>query len=85
MFTDGVTTDGKVLTEAAQYARRRSVPLFFVGLGNERPERDLKLADLLADDVAFVGDTVHFRGMILRTDGRETFETRRVGSRAKAA
>lgn len=60
MFTDGVTTDGKVLTEAAQYARRRSVPLFFIGLGSERPEQDLKLADLLADDVAFVGDLIHF-------------------------
>jgi hypothetical protein len=60
MFTDGVTTDGKALSEAAQFARRRSIPLFFVGLGSERPERDLKLADLLTDDVAFVGDMVHF-------------------------
>jgi hypothetical protein len=60
MFTDGVTTDGKALAGAAQYARRRSVPLYLVGVGSERPNRDLRLGDLLVDDVAFVGDMVHF-------------------------
>ncbi len=68
MFTDGLTTAGKSLTEAAQYARRRSVPLFLVGMGRDRPEPDLKLADLLADDRAFVGDTVHF-DFKLQADG----------------
>jgi hypothetical protein len=60
VLTDGVTTDGKSLTDAAQYARRKSVPLFFVGLGSERPQRDLRLADLLADESAFAGDLLHF-------------------------
>ena len=59
-LTDGVTTDGKSLLEAAQYARRKTVPLFFVGLGSDRPARDLRLADLLADEAAFVGDLLHF-------------------------
>ncbi|HUE72566.1 MAG TPA: VWA domain-containing protein [Pirellulaceae bacterium] len=58
MFTDGVTTEGGSLAEAAEYARRKAVPLFFVGLGNDKPPRDLRLHDLLADDVVFVGDLV---------------------------
>jgi hypothetical protein len=36
------------------------VPLLFIGLGSDRPARDLRLADLLADEVAFVGDLLHF-------------------------
>jgi len=60
LLTDGVTTDGKSLLEAAQYARRKTVPLFLVGLGSDRPARDLRLADLLADEAAFVGDLLHF-------------------------
>ncbi len=59
-LTDGVTTDGKSLLEAAQYARRKTVPLFFIGLGSDRPARDLRLADLLADEAAFVGDLLNF-------------------------
>ncbi len=35
------------------------MPLFFVGLGNDKPPRDLRLHDLLADDVVFVGDLVN--------------------------
>ncbi len=60
VFTDGVTTEGKSLAEAAQLARRKSVPLFLVGLGSDQPRRDLRLADLLVDDVVFVGDLVNF-------------------------
>jgi hypothetical protein len=59
-LTDGVTTDGKSLLDAAQYARRKTVPLFFIGLGSDRPARDLRLADLLADEAAFVGDLLQF-------------------------
>ncbi len=60
LFTDGVTTEGKTIAEAAGDARRKVVPLFLVGLGNSRPPRDVRLADLLVDDVVFVGDLVHF-------------------------
>jgi hypothetical protein len=60
VLTDGVTTDGKSLTDAAQVARRKNVPLFLVGLGSDRPARDLRLSDLLADEAAFVGDMLHF-------------------------
>ncbi len=59
-FTDGVTTEGRSLGEMAQYARRKSVPLFLIGLGDENPPRDVRLADLLVDDVVFAGDLVNF-------------------------
>jgi hypothetical protein len=60
MLTDGITTEGKSLLDAAQYARRKTVPLFLIGLGSDRPARDLRLADLLVDEVAFVGDLLNF-------------------------
>jgi len=44
----------------AQLCRRRGVPLFPIGLGSEQPLRDLKLSDLLVDDVVFVNDVVNF-------------------------
>lgn len=60
MFTDGIATEGTSLADAASYARRKSIPLYFVGLGNERPSIDLQLADLLADEAVFLGDAIHF-------------------------
>ena len=36
VLSDGINTDGPSLAEAAEYARRRGVPLFFIGTG-ERP------------------------------------------------
>jgi len=59
LLTDGVTTEGKTVSEAAQYARRKAVPFYIVGLGNEKPPRDLRLSDLLVDEVVFVGDVVN--------------------------
>lgn len=80
-LTDGVTTDGKSLLEAAQYARRKTVPLFFVGLGSDRPARDLRLADLLADEAAFVGDLLHFDVKLIGEglSGQATVQLKRSG------
>ncbi|MGA2031545.1 MAG: VWA domain-containing protein [Thermoguttaceae bacterium] len=61
LVTDGINTEGPSLAEAAAYARRKGVLLFFVGLGSDRPVRDLKLSDLLVDDVVFVNDIVTFQ------------------------
>jgi hypothetical protein len=60
VLTDGVTTAGKPLSDAAGYARRKSVPLFLIGLGSDQPVRDLRLSDLLVEDAVFVGDQVNF-------------------------
>lgn len=60
MLTDGIATEGSSLQDAAVYARRKSIPLYFVGIGNERPSIDLQLADLLADEAVFLGDAINF-------------------------
>jgi hypothetical protein len=60
LLTDGINTDGPSLADAAEYARRRGVPIFPIGLGSDQPVRDLKLSDLLVDDIVFVGDAVNF-------------------------
>jgi hypothetical protein len=60
VLSDGINTDGPSLADAAEHARRRGVPLYFVGLGSDRPVRDLKLSDLIVDDVVFVDDVVNF-------------------------
>lgn len=64
LLSDGVNTDGPSLVEAAAYARRKGVPLFTVGLGDDRPIRDLKLTDLLVDDVVFVDDLTYFEAKL---------------------
>ena len=58
LLTDGVTTEGKTIADAAEVARRKAIPLFTVGLGNEQPQRDLWVASVTADEIAFVGDVV---------------------------
>ena len=60
LVTDGINTDGPSLEDTAVTARRRGVPLLIVGLGDDKPVRDLKLSDLLVDEVVFAGDVVQF-------------------------
>ncbi len=60
LLSDGVTTEGKSIAEIAHYARRKGVPLYLVGVGDQRPPRDLRLSDLLVDEVVFLGDMVSF-------------------------
>jgi hypothetical protein len=60
LLSDGVTTEGETLAEAASYARRKGVPVFTIGLGSESPAKDLALADLLVDEVVFVDDVINF-------------------------
>lgn len=64
LLSDGVTTEGVPLADAAQDARRKGVPLLAVGLGSDQPPRDIELADLLVDDVVFVNDLVSLQAQI---------------------
>lgn len=59
-LTDGQTTDGESLTKAAESARRADVPLYLVGLGDPQPPRNIEVADMEVDDVAFVDDVIPF-------------------------
>jgi len=61
LATDGINTEGPGLLDAATYARRKGVPLLFIGVGSDLPARDLRLSDLEVEDVVFVNDLVHFR------------------------
>ena len=74
LLTDGINTDGETLAEAATLARRKRVPLFFVGLGSDEPVKDLKAADLLVDELVFVDDAVNFEFRMTATG----FEDKRV-------
>ncbi len=67
LLTDGVTTEGESLSDAASYAQRKGVPLFAIGVGNDAPARDIKLVDLLVDEVAFVDDLVQFEVKVAAT------------------
>jgi hypothetical protein len=60
VLSDGINTAGPSLADAARKARHRGVPLFYIGLGSSQPVRDLKLSDLMVDDVVFVNDIVSF-------------------------
>lgn len=60
VLTDGATTSGATLAEAAESARNRTIPLFVVGIGNETPPRDALVTDLLTDEIVFVDDVVNF-------------------------
>ena len=67
LLTDGINTEGPPLSDGAIEAARRGVPLYLVGLGDERPERDVKLSDLLVNDEVFVDDVVYFEAQTSAT------------------
>src|SRR5690606_32090328 len=73
MLTDGVTTAGESLPQAAQYASRKQIPVFTVGVGDPNQQQDLELADLLVDPTGFVDDTVTFEARLSGTgfDGKD--------------
>ena len=79
LLSDGVTTEGRSVAEAAHYARRKGIPLFLVGIGDQRPPRDLRLSDLLVDEVVFLGDVVNFDFKLTGTG----FTTEKVVARLK--
>jgi hypothetical protein len=60
LLSDGVTTEGPTLADIAEQARRKAVPVYLVGLGSELPPSDVRLSDLLVDDVVFVDEMVSF-------------------------
>jgi hypothetical protein len=69
LATDGASNAGSAALEAARLARAEGVPLYIYGVGITSP-RDLIVANLFTQDVAFVKDelpvTVRVRGQGLR-------------------
>lgn len=64
MLTDGVTTEGDDLLKASKHASKAGVPLFFVGLGESKEVKDLKLHDLQVEDAVYVNDRVVFEARL---------------------
>jgi hypothetical protein len=64
MFTDGVTTAGDTLPQAARAASLDGVPLFLVGVGDTWETPDLEFADLQAEDVVGRGDQLVFEARL---------------------
>src|SRR5512135_294840 len=85
LLSDGQTTDGEGLSKAAEFAARKGVPLYTIGLGDPEPARDLELTELLVDDVVFVDDLVRFQAKLLARgfEGQEV--TVRLRERAPGA
>lgn len=61
MFTDGVTTAGPELPEAAKAA---NVPLYLIGMGDPWVVPDLRLSDPVYEEVIARGDTLDFQARL---------------------
>ena len=67
LLSDGVTTEGEDLGGVAKYAAQMGVPLFFVGVGDAREQRDLSVHDLQVKESTYVNDNLVFA---VRVTGR---------------
>lgn len=64
LFTDGLTTVGRSLESAATEAQQRNVPLWLAATGEDRVKLDLRLSDLVYQDVVFPDDQVTFEAKL---------------------
>ena len=66
LLTDGIASSGDAdrLSAIVPLARERLVPLFVIGIGSDQPTRDVQLAELIVDDVAFVNDPLVFSAKV---------------------
>ncbi len=63
-YTDGQVTQGRTLEEASGLAKRKGVPLYLVGLGDDKPKPSLQLGTLIADDQVYPDDLVNFQATL---------------------
>jgi hypothetical protein len=67
MFTDGVTTQDENLVKVSEYAAQKGIPLYFVGIGEDREKREIELHDLQVEDPVFVNDRLIFEARLSGT------------------
>ncbi len=62
LLTDGIASNGDAdrLSAVVPLALERLVPLFVIGIGSDQQTRDVQLAELTVDEVAFVNDPLVF-------------------------
>lgn len=68
LLSDGIVTGGAPLEEALPMARRLNVPIICIATGQQLPQPDLALMDLLADDAVYLGDRVNIQVTVSATD-----------------
>jgi hypothetical protein len=59
LMSDGINNSGRELSEAADLASRRSIPLYLLGIGSPDPPRDVRLGELMVERKVFVDDAVN--------------------------
>jgi hypothetical protein len=67
LLSDGINTTGPPLADAAALAQRKGVPLFCIGIGSEKPLRNLELSGLEVEDVVTVNNIVRFECKLTAT------------------
>ncbi len=68
LISDGIVTGGAPLEETLPAARRLNVPIVCLATGQQLPQPDLALMDLLADDAVYLGDRVNIQVTVSATD-----------------
>ncbi len=63
-YSDGQITQGRTLSEATSQAKRKGIPLYFIGLGDDKPQPSLNLDSLLAEDQIYPGDIANFQASL---------------------
>ncbi len=67
LFTDGITTRGQPLNQAAQRARSLRVPLYTVAIGSPNKLPDIALENLVTEEVVFPGDRLQVEATLRAT------------------
>ncbi len=68
LISDGIVTDGAPLEESLSIARRLNVPIICIATGQQLPQPDLALVDLLMDEAVYLGDRVNLQVTVAATD-----------------
>jgi len=61
LLSDGNNTDDQPLIDEAAVLARHAVPLFTVGVGNSTSPADVRIAQVIVDALAYLGDPIVFR------------------------
>ncbi len=68
ILSDGNNNAGKALREARELAAQRDVPLYTIGIGAERPPRDVAIDHVVSPLTSFKNDMVNV-SVVLKRDG----------------
>ncbi len=67
VLTDGITTRGQTLQQAAERARRLRVPLYTVAVGSDLRRPDIAVENLLVEEIVFPGDRLQVEATVRAT------------------